>query len=220
MARIKGTLRAVLAKTRASRSLAGAIVLYGTRCPIDRGKWRIIQRYIASVLSRNAGGRPRRLVCGNGFLFNLDLDNYVDPWVYLTGFFEKDDCLEALRAVGQRHGGVAFDVGAHMGVYTLGFSQTVGASGQIHSFEPNPDSFKRLTEHISVNRCTNVALNRTAVGEHSGQKTLLAPKYLNTGGATLLQMQLPSSWKAQSMEVQVTPWMNIAAKCRSGVLIS
>jgi FkbM family methyltransferase len=193
-----------LAKARTSRSLEGAIILYGTRFPIDRGKWRIIQRYINSVLSRNVSGRPRRLVRRNGFLFNLDLENYVDQWVYLTGFFEKDDYLEALRTVGQRHGAVAFDVGAHMGLYTLGLSRAVGASGQIHSFKPNPDSFKRLTEHVSANRCANVALNRTAVGEHCGQKTLLAPKYFNTGGATLLQMQLPSSWKTQSMQVQVT----------------
>jgi FkbM family methyltransferase len=201
--RIAGALRAALAKARPSRLLEEAIVLYGTRCPIDRGKWRIIQTYINSVLSRNADGRPRGLVRRNGFLFNLDLENYVDQWVYLTGFYEKDDYLEALHAVGPRQGGVAFDVGAHMGLYTLGLSRAVGASGQIHSFEPNPDSFKRLAEHVSTNRCTNVTLNRTAVGEHRGQKTLLAPKYFNTGGATLLQMQLPSSWKAQSMEVQV-----------------
>ena len=72
---------------------------------------------------------------------------------------------------------VVVDVGANIGIYTNFFSRCIGPTGLVHSFEPSPESFKRLQ---SVTRkLANVRLKQAAVGESSGRSTLYMSDKLN-----------------------------------------
>lgn len=194
-----------IADTFAAPPLEQALILYATHFPVQKGKWRFIEWYINSNSVQRHRKNYLKRIHRNGFVFELDLKNYVDQWIYLTGFFERADYLEVLEAVSQNPGSVVFDVGAQIGFYTLGLARTVGAIGSVHAFEPNPASFKRLRQHVSANGSKNVILNQVALGEAKVKKALLAPTCFNTGGATLLPIPLPDSWGLTSFEVQIMP---------------
>jgi len=55
-----------------------------------------------------------------------------------------------------REGMVVMDVGANWGLYSLLISRAVGPSGKVYAFEPVPEIFARLKEHIALNNATNV----------------------------------------------------------------
>ena len=69
-------------------------------------------------------------------------------------------------------GDVAVDVGANIGLYTLLFSQLVGADGRVHSFEPAPENVRRLRVNLLLNDAENVTANQAAVFSRPGSLTL------------------------------------------------
>ncbi len=68
-----------------------------------------------------------------------------------------------------REGQVIYDVGAHMGYYTIIGSLAVGPSGRVIAFEPLPFNLKQLRRHIHLNGCQNVTVVDKCVGERSGR---------------------------------------------------
>ncbi len=67
-----------------------------------------------------------------------------------------------------QEGSVVFDIGAHVGFYTLLSSQIVGPKGKAIAFEPLPRNIHYLKEHLRVNQCKNVTVIEAAVVERSG----------------------------------------------------
>jgi FkbM family methyltransferase len=87
------------------------------------------------------------------------------------GSVEKRAFLRLLRP-----GDVVVDVGANAGYFTLLFSDVVGASGEVHAFEPIAPTFERLSHTIrDARRFDNVTLNCAACGEAAGVATMLVP---------------------------------------------
>jgi FkbM family methyltransferase len=74
-------------------------------------------------------------------------------------------------------GAVVADVGANIGIYSEFLSRCVGPTGLVHSFEPSPDNFKRLSS--AIRGLSNVRLTQAAVGEQSGECTLYISDKLN-----------------------------------------
>jgi len=65
-------------------------------------------------------------------------------------------------------GSVVYDIGAHVGFYTLLASELVGLKGKVVAFEPLPRNLYYLKEHLRLNRCENVEVIEAAVTEQSG----------------------------------------------------
>lgn len=65
-------------------------------------------------------------------------------------------------------GNVVFDIGAHAGYYSLLASVLVGSSGSVFAFEPEPRNALYLKKHMAINRCGNVTVVESAVGNNSG----------------------------------------------------
>jgi len=61
-----------------------------------------------------------------------------------------------------------YDVGAHIGFFTLLLSRFVGESGKVFAFEPDPANSKRLRENISLNTTANVRIVPQAVSGDEG----------------------------------------------------
>ena len=74
-------------------------------------------------------------------------------------------------------GAVVADVGANIGIYSEFLSRCVGPTGLVHSFEPAPANFTRLS--AATRNVSNVRLSKAAVGEHSGQSKLYISSKLN-----------------------------------------
>jgi FkbM family methyltransferase len=74
-------------------------------------------------------------------------------------------------------GAVVVDVGANIGIYSEFLSNCVGPTGLVHSFEPSPDNFRRLS--AATHDLSNVRLTQAAVGEASGECKLYVSDKLN-----------------------------------------
>ena len=74
-------------------------------------------------------------------------------------------------------GAVVADVGANIGIYSQFLSRCVRPTGLVHSFEPSPDNFKRLS--AATHDLSNVRLTQAAVGERSGECKLYVSDKLN-----------------------------------------
>ena len=87
--------------------------------------------------------------------------------IYYQGLSEPETADLIRRFL--RPGMVLVDVGAHIGEYTLLASSAVGALGQVHAFEPQPNLFPVLSENVRMNSLSNVILNCSAVSDRMGE---------------------------------------------------
>ncbi|MBV9108088.1 MAG: FkbM family methyltransferase [Gemmatimonadetes bacterium] len=79
---------------------------------------------------------------------------------------------EAFRAAATP-GAVALDVGANVGAYTLLLAQWVRPGGRVYAFEPAPEAFGGLSEHLRLNGLADTVVPvRAAVAATSGTATL------------------------------------------------
>ncbi|MEO8324592.1 MAG: FkbM family methyltransferase [Nitrospirota bacterium] len=68
--------------------------------------------------------------------------------------------------------GMSFwDVGAHIGEHTLLAALAVGGSGEIHAFEPSPETFALLTANVNSNGLQTVTLSQMAVSDTCADTT-------------------------------------------------
>ena len=50
-----------------------------------------------------------------------------------------------------REGMTVFDIGAHIGMFTLGTAKRVGSKGRVYAFEPSPETALILERHVALN---------------------------------------------------------------------
>jgi FkbM family methyltransferase len=70
------------------------------------------------------------------------------------------------RIFNPKKGEIVFDVGAHIGTYTLRTAKMVGRRGLVVSFEPDEDNFHLLQKNVEINGFKNVLLIKAALGKN------------------------------------------------------
>jgi FkbM family methyltransferase len=65
-------------------------------------------------------------------------------------------------------GAVVFDLGGHVGYYTLLASELVGPAGRVITFEPLPRNLHYLRRHLALNKAGNVTVVEAAVSDRAG----------------------------------------------------
>lgn len=65
-------------------------------------------------------------------------------------------------------GDIVFDVGAHVGYYSLMMAKLAGEDGRVYSFEPRPLNNEFLRKHISANKVKNVEVVDKAISDIVG----------------------------------------------------
>lgn len=95
--------------------------------------------------------------------------------IYHYGFWEAN--LTNFLVKFLKEGDIFFDVGAHVGYYTILASSLVGETGRVYSFEPTPRTFKSLEENCR--KKNNVSLFNNAVLNKETEITFFdyGPKY-------------------------------------------
>lgn len=78
-------------------------------------------------------------------------------------------------------GDVVIDIGAHIGTYTLPFSQFVGESGAVYSFEANVENFELLSKNLDENSIENVTKINAIVSDKKQSFQMHYPVDGNTG---------------------------------------
>jgi FkbM family methyltransferase len=67
-----------------------------------------------------------------------------------------------------RPGMVVYDIGAHVGFYTLLAARLAGPEGQVYAFEPFPPNYDYLNRHVQLNGLRTVATYKQAVSDTIG----------------------------------------------------
>lgn len=68
-----------------------------------------------------------------------------------------------------RPGDTVADVGASLGLYTIALAKRVGGPGRVISFEPDPESYLTLRQHVAFNAVADrVELSQAAVSDSEG----------------------------------------------------
>jgi FkbM family methyltransferase len=85
---------------------------------------------------------------------------------FWLGFWEPDNLkLFASQLV---PGSVVYDIGAHVGLYTLLSSKSIGSRGHVYSFEPLPRNVHYLRRHIKLNAISNCTVVEAAISDRAG----------------------------------------------------
>lgn len=165
--------------------LREAVVLaIGLYWPLDIGKRTLVRAHVRRMLRTNGrANADSRVVRRDGLMFQLAMDEEIDQWIYLTGWWERADCCTALDAL--EKGDSVIDVGANIGSFALRAAVAVGSAGQVFAFEPNPQCFERLGKNARLNDLEHLVTVPQAVGDRSGSIELLIPHRGAAGGASM-----------------------------------
>ncbi len=148
----------------------------------------LYRRGIDTLVARltTNGQHFRRLNIGDvSFLFDVS-DFTSRPWIFHGRLFEPETTRSLLATL--KPGQTVFDIGANRGYVTLIAALKVGASGRVHSFEPNPKVRAELSEHVQMNRVADrVTICSDALSDLAGQDVTFYVSTLesNTGLSSL-----------------------------------
>jgi FkbM family methyltransferase len=97
---------------------------------------------------------------------------------------------------------VFYDIGAHIGFFSLISAKMVGTSGHIYAFEPSIHNAKLIRQNVKLNNLENITIIEKAVSESEGVGKLLLTD--NPGGHTLEAVGNPENIAGVSMVGVVT----------------
>jgi FkbM family methyltransferase len=168
--------------------------------PFMRGRGWILR-----LARRLLGPGPVRFDLGGGVLIDGTLDDWMILWPFM-GLHERDAPFQhSLDLV--RCGDVVFDVGAHLGIWSL-LAARRGA--RVHAFEPVPAMVERLRAHAGLNGLELVA-NTCAIGAEAGASPFFAVRERNSGASGFAPPAEPSE------EIRVPVETLDAYVARSGI---
>jgi len=113
----------------------------------------------------------------NGVNYILDLSDMVDWHIYF-GF--KEIARQELLGM-MNKGDTIIDIGANVGDVSLHAAKIIGDKGSVHSFEPDPINFQRLSKNWKNNHFSNIVLNNLGIGNEKGSFNLAIVREGNQG---------------------------------------
>ena len=113
----------------------------------------------------NIKDKPRKVYLG-------PLKGY--KWIYNSGYsgywmgsYESEIIKSFIEAA--KSSNVVYDLGAHIGYYTLIASKYIKENGKVYAFEPFPINFEKLAVHKKINLLENVIISNAAVAAIDGE---------------------------------------------------
>jgi FkbM family methyltransferase len=145
--------------------------------PYHPGKGTICRRLFPYASGECKAPRTRSRF---GIRFQLDLRDKIAREIYYYAFSPRDmRALHKLIGPGQH----IFDVGAHIGYFSLLFAKWVGRRGSVNSFEPCPKTRERLLRNSSLNPKlqARVQVHDLGLSDHDGYASIISPDATNSG---------------------------------------
>jgi FkbM family methyltransferase len=124
-------------------------------------------RPLRRLLAAAAPASPQLVeVCGGplqGARMRIDLSCEKYYWL---GTHEEP--VQRTLITHAQPGAVAWDIGAHIGFFSLLLARAVGPDGRVLAFEPHAANVGRLTANVTANHVHNVDVLAVALGNASG----------------------------------------------------
>ena len=128
--------------------------------------------------------RPYSFRLTDGTMMTVNLGDSVARDLFVHGTFEWATLAAWRKSLPV--GGVAVDVGAHVGTFTLAAARRVGARGRVIAFEPNPMTRAHLSLNVEQNGFGGrVDILPYALLDRDGQMSLGTPILENPGMSRL-----------------------------------
>lgn len=137
------------------------------------------QLFAGYIRARNAVGIHTVRTRLAGEPFTLSAASPLEYTIACTGYGEADAMTEVLRML-PAGGGVLYDVGANVGLYTL-LAARHGA--RVIAYEPAPANLKSLRENLRLNDAKGVTVRPMAVGKDRGHARFFTSG--ETGGSQI-----------------------------------
>jgi FkbM family methyltransferase len=134
------------------------------------------RRAAAAWAAEGTGDGWRRVTGGMLAGCELRLPATPEPWAaaMLAGGYEPVFTAVLIDTV--RPGDVCYDLGAHIGWYSLLMARRAGPSGAVHAFEPYPPNAARLRDHAARNadpaERAPIHVHAAALAEETGTREL------------------------------------------------
>lgn len=134
-----------------------------TARPLRRLHWSLLRRIAPThpFLVRFDGDLQMRL---------RPIDRFGKAIFVLGG--NSDPHLAALLEAFLMPGMTCFDVGAHIGQFTLIAAKRVGPTGAVHSFEASGPTYQQLLTNVALNNLSQVVTNHAAACDYDGHVEL------------------------------------------------
>jgi FkbM family methyltransferase len=81
-------------------------------------------------------------------------------------------------------GKTVFDIGAYIGILSSLFGKSVGTSGRVIAFEPNPENYKEVKKTVALNGLHNVDVLNIGIADSAGVAKL-AVRYNTTATSSM-----------------------------------
>lgn len=117
------------------------------------------------------GVKSVMIASGMGKGLKLCVDTRSEKF-YWTGLHESH--LQTTIRELLQEGDSFWDIGAHIGFFSLIASRLVGPTGIVHAFEPMNENRDRLRESLALNGITNVNVHSEAIADFVGYAILYA----------------------------------------------
>src|SRR5258708_16661806 len=121
----------------------------------------------------------------NGTLVTTFVGDEVGDVIYSYGNWESPT-VRLLTKLLEATETVFFDVGAHIGLYTLA---AASLAREVHSFEPMPWVYRVLESNVKGNKLTNVFLNPMGIRDYTGTAAVWQGPKENSGSGSFLRIQ-------------------------------
>lgn len=149
----------------------------------------VFHRMRIAMLQGRTAWRP----IDQGLEMEIDPNDFMDRLFYLGTY---DRWLLSLIRASVRPGDTCMDIGAHKGYVTLHLAKTVGPTGRVYAFEPDPRARAFLEKHCAHNGLDNVSILPFALGA--------------TNGTTQFVLSHQLGWSSQFPNAQVADTMSRA----------
>jgi len=136
---------------------------YGRFVPYHPGRWRI--SHALEPLAAPTWNGPR-VIERRGIRYQVDMRDFVPRAICYDGVYEWSETRFVEGMVKPSY--VCFDLGTHIGYFSLLLSKLVGDQGRVFSVEASPTTFARLQRNLALNSCRNVTAVNRAIGDHMG----------------------------------------------------
>ena len=126
---------------------------------------RPFRRILSSIFAVYRGLNRGKIVVTkiDGIVYELDLDEAIDSFIYYSGCYEPKVTAFINRYV--KAGMTVIDAGANVGCHTTRLARLVGQTGQVIAFEPMPWAFSKLKRNIELNSFNHVLLERMGLSD-------------------------------------------------------
>src|SRR5262245_57827814 len=130
----------------------------------------------------------------------------------LAGRFDAE-IYDAVAQALPAHGGIVWDVGAHIGFHTLGFSVLVGPTGHVLGFEPNPANRERLRQNLEKNPdlASRIDILACGLSDQDGESLFAVSDDVDSGASSMsfldrtivsIDPQTAASWNRVAVPVR------------------